>query len=144
MINLIFGKKKLVKTKILGTFEARVKKHSNRKKSWISTIEVEGYSKEIVIILEGDSNGPFVKQIESASRIINELKELDQKIISKIYDNNKLKAKFGSLNLKEFRLACLNPWDESRNSFELSYESKLDDSNGLSVILESGQIIEIE
>jgi hypothetical protein len=142
--DLLFGKKKFIKIDKLGTFAARFKANSVKIKSWLSTIRIEGYSDEIVIILEGDSSGPFTKQIESVTLIIENIEQFDDKLRNKIQDNSRLNEKFKKINLKELRLACINPWDETRKNFELSYELISDETVGLSVIYQNHEIIEIE
>lgn len=142
--DLLFGKKKYIPTDKLGTFEARFKANSQKVKTWISTIRIAGYSDEIVIILDGNSSGPFTKQVEHVTPIIENIEQLDNKLRTKIQDNSSLNEKFKKFDLKELRLVCINPWDETRNNFELSYEFISDDTEGVSVIYENEKIIKIE
>ncbi len=142
--DLLFGKKKYIQTEKLGTFEARFKANSQKIKTWLSTIRIEGYSDEIVIILDGNSSGPFTKDIKNIIPIIDNIEQFDNKLRNKVQDNSSLNQKFKKFNLKELRLACIYPWDETRNSFELSYELISDDTVGFSVIYGNDKIIEIE
>ena len=141
--DLLLGKKIYIQTDRLGTFEARFKANSKKIKTWLSSIRIEGYSNEIVIILDGNSSGPFTKQIEKVTPIIENIEQFDNKLRNKVQDSSRLNEKFKKFNLKELRLACINPWDETRNNFELSYEFISNDTEGLSVIYENEKIIEI-
>jgi|ERR1035437_999051 hypothetical protein len=141
---LLFGTKKLVETKKLGTFDATVRNENTAKDiTWCSTIGIKDYSEDITILLEGDGFEPSKKQIESATCIIENIKEIDKELISKINRNPELIEKYGNYNLTELRLSCLNPWDISLDSYELSYESKSGAEFSVSAIVQKNKIIEI-
>ncbi|MFA6393243.1 MAG: hypothetical protein WCW54_04150 [Candidatus Paceibacterota bacterium] len=147
MINirqLLFGTKKLVETKKLGTFDATVRNENTAKEiTWCSTIKIVNYSDDITILLEGDAFGPAKIQIESATWIIENIKEIDKELISKINSNSELNEKYRNNNLTDLRLSCLNPWEISLNSYELSYESKSENEFSVSAIVQKNKIIEV-
>jgi hypothetical protein len=147
MINirqLIFGTKKFVETKKLGTFDATVRNENTAKDiTWCSSIGIKDYSEDITILVEGDGFEPSKKQIESATWIIENIKEIDKELISKINRNPELIEKYGNYNLTELRLSCLNPWDISLDSYELSYESNSEKEFSVSAIVQQKKIIEV-
>lgn len=147
MINIkqfFLGTKKYMETTKLGTFEASVWKENTEKEiSWCSTIGIKDYSEDITIILEGDGYEPSKKQIESATWIIENISEIDTELIAKINRNPELIEKYGMYNLSYLRLSCLNPWDISLNSYELTYESISGKEFSVSAIVQKNMIIEI-
>lgn len=140
----LFGTKKFVETKNLGTFNATVRNENTAKDiTWCSTIGIKDYSEDITIILEGDGFEPSKKQIESATWIIENIEEIDKELISTINQNPELIEKYGNYNLTELRLLCLNPWEISLDSYELSYESKSGEELSVSVIVQRNKILEV-
>ena len=143
--DILFGEKKFVETEIVGTFHARIRKKNNSKAiTWTSTIRIDNYSDEIVILLEGDSFGPAKVQVESATWIIQNIKGIENELLTEINRDLKLSDKFKNKNLNDLRLSCLNPWDISFNNYELSFESKSDESFAISAIIQNQKIVEIE
>ncbi len=142
--DFIFGKKKFIKTDHLGVFDARVRKdHSLKEKTWASTIKSPNYPTEIVILLDGNSSGPHSRQINSVSQIIKNLPKINEALFLKFSSDPKLREQHPSIDLSRFRLCCISPWDNDKNSFELEYEFMSEDKKELSVILENGLIKEI-
>lgn len=143
--DILFGEKKFVEIEMLGTFCARIRKNNNSKSiTWTSTIKIDNYSDEIVILLDGDAFGPVEEQIESATWIIQHIKGIENELLTEIKRDFKLSDKFKNKNINDLRLSCLNPWNTSLNNYELSFESKFDDSFAISVIIQNRKIVEIE
>lgn len=145
IMNLLFGSKKRIETAKLGTFEAKIKNEKTAKDiTWLSTIEITDYSDDITIILEGDGYGPEQKQLESATWIIENIKKINDELVSRINSDSTLNEKYRKFDLYDLRLSCLNPWEISLNSYELSFESKTNDDFAVSVIIQNEKIIEID
>jgi len=141
--DFLFGKKKQVTVEGLGTFEARVKPGPIKNKSWLTIIKLVRYQKESAIILEGNSNGPAPIQIEKVKFVIANLEKIEQEVETRIYNSFQLKKKYPHFKISDLQLDCIYPWEEDRHSFELSYDFLSDESKGISVTVEDGEIIEI-
>ena len=145
IMNLLFGSKKRIETAKLGIFEAKIKNEKTAKDiTWLSTVEITDYSNDITIILEGDGYGPEQKQLESATWIIENIKIINDELVSKINNDSTLNEKYRKFDLYDLRLSCLNPWEISLNSYELSFESKRNDEFAVSVIIQNEKIIKID
>ncbi|MBP1664475.1 MAG: hypothetical protein H6Q19_1615 [Bacteroidetes bacterium] len=144
ILDILLGKKVFIETKHLGTFSARIRKNNNsRNIVWSSTIEIENYSKEIVILLEGDILGPEQEEVENTTWIIQNLKLIEKEMLNEIDRNYKLNEKFKHKNLNELRLSCIYPRDKNLNTIELSFESTSDDTTGTYAIIQNQKIIEV-
>lgn len=145
IMNLLFGSKKRIETAKLGIFEAKIKNEKTAKDiTWLSTVEITDYSNDITIILEGDGYGPEQKQLESATWIIENIKIINDELVSKINNDSTLNEKYRKFDLYDLRPSCLNPWEISLNSYELSFESKRNDEFAVSVIIQNEKIIKID
>lgn len=143
--NFLFGKTKLFETAKLGTFKATIRNEKTRKVVvWLCTVAIPGYADEITIILEGDGYAPDPQQIESATRIVESIQRFNKELIASIMSDHGLREKYRSIDLQALRLACLNPWEISLNSYELSFESLTNEAVGVSAIVQEGKIIEID
>lgn len=142
---ILFGEKRFFKTSMIGTFEAKVRYENSKKEiSWCSTIKIEGYSDEIVIILDGNALEPDRNLIDSATWIIENIKKIDLELIDKISRSPNLIDKFKGCDLSGIRLVFLSLWEKQFNSFELSYDSRFSEDLNITAILQNKKIIEIE
>lgn len=120
--DFLFGKVKSIYDSKLGLFKARIK---NTDPSvgyvWAGEIRLSGQLRETVIILEGNSEGPFKKQLESAYKIVDRINDFAASIL----------LKSNSLSLdetmiiewtKEFYLSAITPIELMDNSFEVEFE----------------------
>jgi hypothetical protein len=83
--DILFGKKKYFETANLGIFETRARSGSTAKnKIWLSTIRIENYSDEIVILLDGDSFGPLKDQLDVADWVVKNLKTIDKILLTRL------------------------------------------------------------
>lgn len=83
--DFIFGKEKVVADSKLGSFKARIKNaHPSISHTWTSVITLPEKSEETVIILEGNSDGPFRGQLNSAYKIVDSLNEIAHQLLKRI------------------------------------------------------------
>lgn len=144
--DIILGKEKKITDLKLGDLKARIRNENSRKSiTWISEVALNFGPEATVIILEGDSKGPFEIQIDAAYEIIDHFDSIKSQVVEKIRTDSKLQQKFKGKNLNEFYLACINPWEIDYNSFELSFDSiNKNEQSGLLIIWQNKFITEIE
>jgi hypothetical protein len=143
ILDLLFGKKRYVKTQKLGTFDARIRKETAKEKTWCSTFEIENYSEEVCVILEGDTKGPFKKHIENATRVIENLDKTDSQIKEMIKKSDKQREIFIDTNLDDLKLEAIISLDS--DTYELMYCIDLhsDDEKSIGATYKNNQIITI-
>ncbi|NQY31301.1 MAG: hypothetical protein HRT69_17775, partial [Flavobacteriaceae bacterium] len=88
------------------------------------------------------SNGPYNNQIETVKYIINEIDVINNQITELINNNLELNDKFKNQSMSDFHLACINPWLKNEISYELSFDSNLNDGY-VGAIFKNGRITEI-
>lgn len=134
----LFGKLKFYKSNNLGVFEARIKDGKlYSDKSWHS------WHNEMNIILEGDSSGPYDKQINEVSQLISKIQQLKGEISLKILKDEKLKIRYKNINSNCLKLVSISPWEENKNSYELNFECLDSNKKEIGVICKEYKIEEV-
>jgi hypothetical protein len=144
--NIFYGKEKIITDSKLGELKARFKnEHSGKSITWSGEKDFNFGSEKTGIILEGDSNGPFGKQLQAAYDIIDHIEAIKTQIAEKISIDAGLQEKWQGKNINEFYLTIIVPREIDDNSFELVFDSIYkDDQLGISVIWQNKSIIEIK
>lgn len=128
--DILFGKEVQISDTKLGVLKARIKKtHPSINYVWASEVLLSEQQNETVIVLEGNSEGPFKKQLESAYSIVDNLTNIQEQIIVES-KKNKNKIKYNGDWIKQFYLAAITPIDVRDNSFEVNFEPINQDGNG--------------
>ncbi|MCP9762440.1 hypothetical protein [Lacihabitans soyangensis] len=122
--DFLFGKEKTIADTKLGYLKSRIRKtHPSISYVWASEIRLSGQLQETVIILEGNSYGPFREQFDSAYIIVDNIKEIAERIHLESKSLNLDKTKFCGDWTKDFYLSAITPIDIGESSFEVEYES---------------------
>ena len=122
--DFLFGKEKTIADTKLGHLKARIRKtHPSVSCVWASEIRLSGQMQETVIILEGNSDGPFRAQLDSAYKIVDSIKEMATRIYLESKSLNFDKNKFYGDWTKDFYLSAITPIDIRECSFEVEFES---------------------
>ena len=122
--DFLFGKEKTIPDSKLGFLKARIKKtHPSVSYVWASEIRLSGQLRETVIILEGNSDGPFREQLDSAYKIVDSIKELVTRIYLDSKSMNLDKTKYKGDWAKDFYLSAITPIDVAESSFEVEFET---------------------
>lgn len=122
--DFLFGKEKTIADTKLGHLKARIRR-TNPSVSyvWASEIRLSGQLQETVIILEGNSDGPFREQLDSAYKIVDSIKEMAARFHLESKSLNLDKTKFYGDWTKDFYLSAITPIDIRESSFEVEFES---------------------
>jgi len=121
--DFLFGKEKIISDKKIGVLKARIKKtHPSINYVWASEVLLKGQKKETVIILEGNSSGPHINQLNSAYSIVDNLENLKEQIEHESKRNNSNSKKYYGDWIKDFYLAAITPIEVRDNSFEVNFE----------------------
>jgi hypothetical protein len=122
--DFLFGKVKTIDDSKLGLFKARIKNvNPSIGYVWVSEIRLSGQLRETIIILEGNSKGPFKKQLESAYKIIDSINDIATSILLKSNSLNLDETKMIEEWRKEFYLSAITPIDLVENTFEVEFET---------------------
>jgi hypothetical protein len=139
---LLFGKKIKVNVSDLGVFEARIKNINKKDIIWTGSIDIEKYDDKLVIQILGNSNAPYKNQVETIQFILNNSETITNQIIEKINANETLKSKFKNQKITDYYLNNINPWLKNEVSYELSFQSKINDED-IGAIFKNRKISEI-
>ncbi len=137
---LLFGEEIKIKTDSFGVFKARVKTVNQKNIIWTGKIAFKQH--ELILLLLGDSKGPYKHQLKTTNQIIEELDAIKSQIVALINMNVDLKDTFQNQHISHFRLACINPWLKNETSYELSFDSTKNDEY-IGAILKNGIISEV-
>jgi len=122
--DFLFGKEKIIADTKLGYLKARIKKsHPSISYAWVSSTRLVGQLNETVVILEGNSDGPFKEQLYNAQKIVDSIDELASRILLESKSLTLNETKFFGNWTKDFYLSAITPIDINENSFEVEYES---------------------
>lgn len=136
---LLFGEKTKINNPDLGFFEARIKNSNQKDIIWTGAIKSKEYNNELIILLIGNSNGPYKSQIETIKTILNDLENIYKQIVGIINDDSILQDKFQNKKISDFYLACINPWKKGEISYELTFDLKNGDGY-VGAIFKNGNI----
>ena len=139
---LLFGEKKQINISELGVFNARIKSVTQKDIIWSGTVNSKKDNNKLIILLVGNIKGPYSTQIETVKSIINNLESVNKEIIELINDELILKKKFEGQKISDFNLVCINSWLKNEISFELTFESRIDDGY-VGAIFKNGKISEV-
>jgi hypothetical protein len=142
IIKLLIGEKIEVEISELGIFNARIRNINKENIVWTGSISYNKSNQDLVILLLGDSKGPYKSQIEDTKIILKDLESINNQIIEIVNKDYSLKEKFKNQRITDFYLACINPWLKNEISYELSFESKINDGY-IGAIFKKGKISEV-
>jgi hypothetical protein len=125
-----FGKEKVIADKKLGLLKTRIKNtNPSISNVWASEVRLSGQLLETVIILEGNSEGPFKEQLDSAYKIVDSTNDISARILIDSKNMNLDTSRFIGDWIKEFYLSAITPIDLRENSFEVEFESTKPEDN---------------
>lgn len=144
--NILFGRKIIFNDPLIGALTTRIKSENpSIEYTWNGESLLPGQKSKTVFILEGNAKGPYKLQLESVSKIIQDLDNICATVDSQLKVISSKKHDVVTGWLSEFYLAAITPNDVPTNEFEITFEpTKSDDLRYVSFLWTNGKISEIE
>lgn len=151
LLNLLFGKKQIIKDNILGTIEsARIRgENPDRIYSWYAGYLMPNAPEESSIILEGNNKKPNPKQLNEVKTILKNLEGLWSMVDHMLNEE----AKFLSISEREvfrnwkttYYLGAIHPLDNVKPHFEICFDTIDSESRGYMIFsYRNGKLEEME
>ena len=122
--DIFLGKEIFIDDPRIGVLSERVlSKDPDKPYSWMSEHRLPEQNEKTTFIVDGNFEGPFPSQLNVIYRILDELKDIKQKVDKELRKNAAIPDTLTTWPA-EFYLSSLNPLDSETLEFELIFEAE--------------------